>query len=397
MDTIQSKFAQVPRTRGASTALAGVLRTEILEGRLRPGDRLPTLRRVCEMSNLGYSVVNRAISILVEEGLVHARKGAGTFVTEPATAMVSAQGTPSKIFALVIPETEAGIFAAVQHGFCEAAAELQYQVLVCSTGESMVKQSDVLMQLIDRSVTGIAIAPTGQIPHGQPHQLNVVQKAGIPIVQLNRRIEGGRAPSILLSFKDLGAMAARVLVSSGHTAVMMVGSHQGEVATEYESGFRGMYKKLGLTPSLEQCYSSYPNDGWQEELRALVDEFLSRREKPTAFFALFDDVAELIYLRATALRYEMPRDFSLISFGGSQRSGVLGGLISTVTGDEIWAGRKAVALLAEIAGGKRDKYSTEVFEIPLKFYEGETLGRLMGANSSADAERAIQRSTVSTH
>jgi len=396
MITIQSKLSQIPHTRGASVAVAGVIRAEIVEGRLKPGERLLTLREICEISKLGYSTVNRAIAILVGEGLVQARKGAGTFVSEPFISLpTTATGEHLKVFALVIPGTEPGIYSAIQHGFGEAAAELQYQIMVCSTGESLIKQSDALMQLMDRSVAGIAIVPPDQPSQGRAYQIQVVQRANIPVVQLNRRLEGAKSPLISLSFSDLGAMAARVLANSGHVSVNMVGSHHGEVAEQYEAGFLAMYKRLGITPVLERCYSSYPDAGWRDEMRAMLDEILARPNRPTAFFALFDDVAEMIYIAATARGLEMPRDLSLISFGGSHRSGVLGGLISTVTGDEIWAGKKAVALLAEMCAGKRDIRSNEEVDIPLKFYEGETVGQCTGlltenrqATTSTGADQA---------
>src|SRR5690606_25673588 len=124
-----------------------------------------------------------------------------------------------KVFALVIPETKPGIYASLQHGFCEAAAELHYQVIVCDTGESTIKQSDSLMQLIDQSVAGVAVVP---VSGSRPYQLSVVQNANIPVIQLNRRVEGVSAPLISLSYSDLGGMAARVLANNGHQHVLMM-------------------------------------------------------------------------------------------------------------------------------------------------------------------------------
>jgi DNA-binding LacI/PurR family transcriptional regulator len=374
MNNVASKLEGIVPSRGASAALASILRDEIKSGRYRAGERLTTLRELSSLTKLGYSTVNRAISTLVREGLLEARKGAGTFVVDQSgSAMKNANKEQLKVFALVIPETKPGIYASLQHGFCEAAAELHYQVIVCDTGESSIKQSDALMQLIDQSVAGIAVV---SVPGSRSYQLRVVQNANIPVVQLNRRVEDVSAPLISLSFSDLGGMAARVLANNGHQHILMLGSHRGEVATQYEVGFRSTYKRLRLTPKFETCFSNYPNPNWREEMRQRIDEALSRPDRPTAFFAMFDDVAEMIYLAATARGLEIPKDFSLISFGGSPRSGVLGGLISTVTGDEVWAGRQAISLLGKMSAGTRDILSDEEFDVPLKLCEGETVGKL---------------------
>jgi len=174
-----------------------------------------------------------------------------------------------------------------------------------------------------------------------------------------------------------------------------MGSHPGDVAAQYESGFRSTYRRLGITPRLETSFSNYPVADWRNEMRRKVDEILTSADRPSAFFALFDDVAEMIYLSATARGLEIPRDFSLISFGGSPRSGVLGGLISTVTGDEVWAGRRAISLLAEMSVGDRDIRSNEEFDIPLKFYEGGTVRKLAASAGEQSASEMMLSSSVS--
>jgi GntR family transcriptional regulator len=52
----------------------------IRSGRLRPGDRLPTERQFCEQLEVSRATVRRALGQLVEEGLVEAQVGRGSFV-----------------------------------------------------------------------------------------------------------------------------------------------------------------------------------------------------------------------------------------------------------------------------------------------------------------------------
>ena len=52
----------------------------IRSGRLRPGDRLPTERRFCEQFDVSRATVRRALGRLVEEGVVEAQVGRGSFV-----------------------------------------------------------------------------------------------------------------------------------------------------------------------------------------------------------------------------------------------------------------------------------------------------------------------------
>jgi len=374
MQDLIPKIRSIPQVRGASTALAAILRHELKSGRYRPGDKLMPLRQLSDVSKLGYSTVNRAISTLVNEGLLEARKGAGTFVTgSAATRSILDDGQQFKAYTLILPELEPGIYASLQHGFCEAASMLRHQVVVCCTDANLHKQSDAVLQLLDQQTAGVAIVP---VPGTEPYLVRALQRAGTPVVQLNHAVAGAHAPIIRLSFQELGQMAARVLAESGHRRITLIGSHGGDTARLYAEGFDAVFRRLRIDPRIDSVFSNYPDPGWQDELMHILEDIVSRDALPTAFFALFDDVAEMIYLTALDRGMRIPEDISLISFGGSIHSGVLGGMISTVTGDEVWAGRKAVELLSQMAGGERPFDSRETFDIPLKYYDGQTIARL---------------------
>ncbi|WP_128255311.1 FadR/GntR family transcriptional regulator [Falsirhodobacter deserti] len=70
-----------PRERLA-TRVADLLRAEITEGRVKPGERLPSETRLAEIHGVSRTVVREAVATLAFEGLVLARKGAGIFAQE---------------------------------------------------------------------------------------------------------------------------------------------------------------------------------------------------------------------------------------------------------------------------------------------------------------------------
>jgi GntR family transcriptional regulator, transcriptional repressor for pyruvate dehydrogenase complex len=55
-------------------------------GILRPGDRLPSERMLCERFGAGRSSVREALRVLSSSGLIQARVGLGSFVTDPEKA-----------------------------------------------------------------------------------------------------------------------------------------------------------------------------------------------------------------------------------------------------------------------------------------------------------------------
>jgi DNA-binding GntR family transcriptional regulator len=64
----------------AYVQLVRIVSEQIADGRLRPGDQLPTEGQFCSQYDVSPMTVRRAVNILVERGLVNAVHGRGTFV-----------------------------------------------------------------------------------------------------------------------------------------------------------------------------------------------------------------------------------------------------------------------------------------------------------------------------
>ena len=60
--------------------LAQRIRRDILSGKLRPGNRLPSIRTCAQMENLSPGTVKHAYSLLAEEGLIEMVQGRGSLV-----------------------------------------------------------------------------------------------------------------------------------------------------------------------------------------------------------------------------------------------------------------------------------------------------------------------------
>lgn len=63
--------------------IAETIRQEILNGALKPGDRLPSVRKIASQWDCTIGTAQRAFQILARQGLVTSRRGQGTRVAEP--------------------------------------------------------------------------------------------------------------------------------------------------------------------------------------------------------------------------------------------------------------------------------------------------------------------------
>ncbi|MBT3141656.1 phosphonate metabolism transcriptional regulator PhnF [Phaeobacter gallaeciensis] len=66
-------------------SIAVALTADIAEGRYARGDRLPTESQLAATHGVNRHTVRRALADMSEQGLVHARRGAGVFVTARPT------------------------------------------------------------------------------------------------------------------------------------------------------------------------------------------------------------------------------------------------------------------------------------------------------------------------
>jgi GntR family transcriptional repressor for pyruvate dehydrogenase complex len=112
----------VPNTN-LVTSLSAALEREILSGRFRTGDRLPTEGELSRTTGVSRTVVREAVAALRAAGLVETRRGAGAFVTvqaaRPRVGPGMLQATLDDILAVLelrlAVEVEAAALAAARY------------------------------------------------------------------------------------------------------------------------------------------------------------------------------------------------------------------------------------------------------------------------------------------
>ena len=113
----------------------------------------------------------------------------------------------------------------------------------------------------------------------------------------------------------------------------------------------------------------------EQAVWAALQEVFAKPDRPTAIFASFDSLAEMIYLLLPRLGLRVPEDVSLIGFGGNRRNGALERRLTSVVIDEIATGRQAATWLHEMRQGDRPIDDTTEWVMELGISEGETLGQ----------------------
>jgi GntR family transcriptional regulator, arabinose operon transcriptional repressor len=359
-----------PSGRSKHERLRDHLVNEMRVGGLMPGQALPSQREMVEALGVAHMTIRQAMACLENEGLVRRVQGKGTFVESDVRRKLQ---RGQDIFALVAPDTRSGFYPSLVHGFETAASDLHHQTMICSTAADVARQGDIMLQLIDKEVGGVAMVPTIE-PLTPAYQIRQLQKHAIPVVFCHRRVEGITAPLLSLSTREVGCVAGKALVEQGHRRVAFAATYYGSsVSRSYEEGLReGLRSGGGDIPGDFVCRPP-TIEVREEDVRPSLERWFAAPNPPTAIFATFDSLAEVLYLVLPRLGLRVPQDVSLIGFGGAAREGALMRRLTSVVVDEVATGRQAVSLLHEMRRGDRaidDGYESVM---SLSLSEGETL------------------------
>src|SRR5262249_62388461 len=95
---LELSITLAPRGSGAvMRVLHRELRAAILDGRLRPGLRLPSTRILAESWGVSRNTVMGAYDLLLSEGYLFARHGAGTYVAESLPVRIERAPVPEEL------------------------------------------------------------------------------------------------------------------------------------------------------------------------------------------------------------------------------------------------------------------------------------------------------------
>ncbi len=351
-----------------------LLRRQLLEGELKPGDPLPSEPTLAATLHVARGTLRLALASLEQEGLIRRVRGKGTFLCD-----IEEDKTEDtiEVFALIVPQTLAGHYPAMLHGFEGAASKNNHRVIVSKTDNDVARQGNIILHLTEIQVAGVAMVQSNASPTPS-FQIQALRRKGIPVVFCQRPVEGISAPLVALPYGGVGRMAGELLAGQGHRRVALFSARRDRTSEEFLRGLRQVLQPLGGDVPEELVYAGTATStdvGQQENaICEALERMLSGPDRPTAIMTALDSLGEMVYLLAGQMGLNIPEDLSLVSFGGSDRQGAIIRRLKSVTLDGAEIGSQAARLLYEMRDGSRPLDNDEVIEMPLGLSDGETVG-----------------------
>ena len=131
------------------------LRSKILNGEIRPGEKLPSENMLSASYQVSRQTVRKALSILENAGYVYAEHGRGTFCSE----LVRHTKT-SRNIAVVTTYLSDYIFPRVIQGIDQVLTQAGYSIILKNTRNSRSIEAKVLEELLQKDIDGLIIEPS---------------------------------------------------------------------------------------------------------------------------------------------------------------------------------------------------------------------------------------------
>lgn len=216
----------------------------------------------------------------------------------------------TRMLGMVVPDNSNPYFAELARSIEDACFECDYNVILCNSDEDPVKERAYLSLLAEKRVDGIVFVASGNDRTG----VQAVLQQKIPMVVLDRELNGTKCDSILVDNRAGGCRATQHLLLGNHQRIGCVSGPTNLVsARERLQGYHDAFTKarLRVDPKWIQ-----PGDFHIEGGYTAVQGLLDLPNPITAIFAA-NDLMAIGVLRGIAARgLRVPEDIAVVGFDG---------------------------------------------------------------------------------
>lgn len=199
------------------TSIINWINSQISSGNLKSGNKLPTEKELMKQFSMSRQSVRRAISQLVEQGVLTSRQGSGTYVSDQV-------GRPnSNTVTLILTNYDDDIFPAKVSGIYEVLEDTRYVVNLFFTENSLNREDKILHAIKDNPCAGILIDGTrSALPRINGDLLRRIAEK-TPCIMMDSVYADCSLPCVRMDDVAGGYLATKYLLDNGHRRIAYIG------------------------------------------------------------------------------------------------------------------------------------------------------------------------------
>ncbi len=282
--------------------LQTALQQAIRRGELAYGEKLPSENEFMELLGLSRMTIRSALSQLSQDNYIHKIHGKGTFVCYKAESAAAGKVD------VLLDVTYAYFSTHYIKSISEVLSAFNYQFVIHDTQDSQDHICDILEKILQSDSAGILLQPSHLVEPTLPRLKNLllaINERGIPIVMLDRSIDGVGSESILFDDYMGGRIAAEYLVALGHKKCAMICCSSFAENKPRFTGFNDLLLERDLTP----LFAIEKDQDMEQNLIRLVKD-----QGITAIFNYNDEVALKTFRYLASAGIRIPQDVSVLGY-----------------------------------------------------------------------------------
>lgn len=304
---------------------------------------MPSIHDVAKRAGVSVATVSRVLADkphVRPEVREHVLKIVGEIGYQPNRSARRLRASASDVIGLIVSDLQNPFFISVVHGMEEMAYENHMSTLLGNTGEDLKRQQINLNVMQAENVAGLILAPC---PLTEASALNNVRQSGLPLVVLDRTIDGLDCDMVQVDNIKGAYTAVKHLIDLGHQRIAtIVGEASLSTARERLRGYEDALRDAGIQvdPELIKRGDSQKQDGY-----LMAKELMLADQPPTALF-VGNSLMTLGALQAMReLNVHVPHDLALVGFDDMPWSSELCPPLTAISQPTYQLGREAVDLL----------------------------------------------------
>ena len=283
------------------------------------------------------------------------------------------KGNRARMIGLIIPDLSDPFF-----GMCAAAAEefafgRGYMTLIVASQRNAEVEKNEVDMMIGQNIAGLVIVPS---LHND--RLQMLTSNGIPIVALDRPLEGLIADEVVVDNLGGAQTAVEHLVWHGHRKIACIGYDRNYYSISQRIlGYTNVLKRAGLTPIL------YDDVSTPEAVSEIIHSWRQAKDRPSALFSL-NNVTTLHVLQALReAEIKIPDAMAIVGFDDFSLAPLLSPPLTAIRQPAQVLGTQAAKLLfdhIESVGGDQERTGVKIV-LPVEFIVRASCGCTGGSNT----------------
>ena len=271
-----------------------------------------TIYEIAKELNISPATVSRALNN--KPNVSKSTKKAVISIAEklhyvPNSLASSLRNGRGKTIGIIVPQINHQFFSSIIHGAEKTLISKDYNLLICQSNESFVKEVQSINSLLSSRVDGILISHSKETT--TPEHLTNIIKAGIPLVQFDRVFPNIGTSYVTNDNYNSSYHSVVHLLEQGYTRIAHL---HGPITSKVHQDRKKGYEQAILNAGIE-IFQDHILEGTTEETGYnAAKKLMNLKNPPDAFFCASDYSALGVLNYALENNLKVPKDIGIVGF-----------------------------------------------------------------------------------